>query len=50
MDISKTGLKSLKYPFIINWEVVAPEGGRLSILEDHDLILEEYDLKIRKLI
>lgn len=37
------------YPKTIRWKVVA--GNRkLSSLEDHDLIFDEYDLHIRRLI
>lgn len=36
-------------PTTIYWNVIAPKGYRLSVLEDHDLIYDDYDLKIRKL-
>jgi hypothetical protein len=37
-------------PKIIHWKVVAPLGAKLSVLQDHDLIYDDKDLKIRKLI
>jgi hypothetical protein len=36
-------------PEIVWWDVVAPIGARLSVLQDHDLIYDEYDRRIRKL-
>lgn len=35
-------------PKTIYWRVVAG-NRRLSVLEDHDLIFDDYDLKIRKM-
>jgi len=36
---------------VIWWRIIAgPPGAKLSILQDHDLIFDDYDLKIRKLI
>lgn len=37
------------YPLQLNWVVVAGER-RLSVLEDHDIIFDEYDLKIRRMV
>lgn len=36
-------------PKTIYWKVIAPKDYKLSVLEDHDLIFDDYDLKIRKL-
>ena len=34
----------------IYWKIIAgPSGAKLSSLQDHDLILDDYDLKIRKM-
>lgn len=45
---------SLRYlynePKTIKWKVITPEGAKLSVLQDHDLIFDDYDLKIRKII
>ena len=36
------------YPYTVYWKIVA--GSRkLDVLEDHDIIFDEYDEKIRKL-
>jgi hypothetical protein len=40
----------LNRPKTIWWKVVSPPEARLSILQDHDLIFDDYDLKIRKLV
>lgn len=37
------------YPKTIFWDVIAPIGARLSILQDHDVIFDDYDMKIRQL-
>jgi len=37
-------------PYRIWWDVIAPKGYKLSILQESDLIYDDYDLKIRKLI
>jgi hypothetical protein len=46
-----TNLDYLKLPpKIINYRIVAgPPNAKLSILQDHDVIFDKYDLKIRKL-
>lgn len=37
-------------PKTINYKNIAgPKGCRLSSLQDHDIIFDKYDLKIRKL-
>lgn len=41
--------KNIKYPFKIWWKVVVPKSYRLSVLQEYDLILDETDLKIRKI-
>lgn len=46
--------KNLDYlqlpPKTINYRIVAgPPGARLSSLQDHDVIFDKYDLKMRKL-
>ena len=34
----------------IYWKIIAgPPGAKLSSLQNHDLILDDYDLKIRKM-
>lgn len=37
-------------PHRIFWDVVAPKGAKLSVLQESDLVFDKYDLKIRKLI
>lgn len=38
------------YPRKIWWDIVAgPPGYRLDIIQEYDLIFDEYDYKIRKL-
>lgn len=37
------------YPKNINWVVVAPKGYKLEPLMDHDLVFDDYDMKIRQL-
>jgi hypothetical protein len=41
--------KNIVYPFKIWWKVVVPKSYRLSVLQEYDLILEETDLRIRKI-
>lgn len=36
-------------PYRIWWKVIAPKGAKLSILQESDLIYDNYDLNIRKL-
>lgn len=36
-------------PTTIYWEVVAPKGAKLSVLQDHDLLFDDYDYKIRRI-
>lgn len=37
-------------PKTINYKIIAgPPGVKLSSLQDHDIIFDKYDLKIRKL-
>lgn len=36
------------FPRTIYWKVVAG-NRRLTVLEDHDLVFDSYDLKIRKI-
>ena len=36
-------------PKTIKWKVIFPEGAELSSLQDHDLIFDDYDSKIRQL-
>ena len=45
------GLDYLKNkPYNIWWKIYAgPPGYRLNALQDHDLIFDDYDLKIRKI-
>lgn len=53
MRINNKKYGSLAYlaakPKIINWKVISPVGVRLSSLQDHDVVFDDYDLKIRKL-
>lgn len=48
-----TPYEKLRYlelkPKTIYWKVVAPNGYRLNPLQDHDLIYDDKDLKIRGL-
>lgn len=48
-----TGSKQLAYlnekPLTVYWQVVSPKGAHLTVLQDHDLIYDDYDCKIRKL-
>lgn len=46
------GLDYLKNePYTIWWDIIAgPPGCKLNALQDHDLIFDDYDLQIRKLI
>ena len=37
-------------PKTIWWKVIAPEGARIPPIQRYDLIYDDYDLKIRKLI
>ena len=37
------------YPKTIWWDVVAPKGAKLSILQDHDIVFDDYDMKMRQL-
>jgi len=38
------------YPKTIWWKIVSgPPGERLSILQEYDLVFDEYDYKIRKM-
>lgn len=37
------------YPKTIWWNVIAPQGAELSILQDHDVVFDHYDMKIRQL-
>lgn len=37
------------YPKNIYWEVIAPKGERLNVLMDHDVVFDDYDMKIRQL-
>lgn len=37
------------YPKTIWWDVVAPKGYKLNALMDHDIVFDDYDMKIRKL-
>ena len=37
------------YPKTIWWEVVAPKGAELSMMQDHDVVFDDYDMKIRQL-
>jgi hypothetical protein len=35
---------------VIWWKIIAgPPNRKLSVLEDHDVVFDDYDLKIRKL-
>lgn len=48
-------LRNLDYlknkPKTIWWDIVAgPPGYELSILQDHDLVFDSYDYKIRQLV
>lgn len=36
-------------PTIIYWQVIAPKGAKLTVLQDHDLLFDERDYKIRGL-
>ena len=36
-------------PYRIWWRVIAPKGAKLSILQENDLIYDDYDLRIRKI-
>lgn len=36
-------------PYTIWWKVIAGDPRTISVLQDHDLIFDDYDLKIRKL-
>ena len=36
-------------PKTIWWEVIAPKGADLGIMQDHDLVFDETDYKIRQL-
>ena len=36
-------------PKTIWWTVVAPKGAKLTVLQDHDVIFDDYDLKIRQI-
>lgn len=36
------------YPKTIYWKVIAG-NRRLSVLEDHDIVFDDYDLKIRRI-
>lgn len=36
-------------PKTIRWGVVAPKGAKLSVLQDHDLLFDKHDYKIRQL-
>ena len=46
--------KNLNYlmnkPTKIWWKVIAPKGAKLSQLQEYDLVFDDYDLKIRKLV
>jgi len=37
------------YPQTIWWEVVAPKGYELGVMQDHDIVFDDYDMKIRQL-
>jgi len=37
-------------PKIIRWRVVAPPGARLSPIQRYDVIFDEKDLRIRKML
>lgn len=38
-------------PYKIWWNIIAgPPGYKLDILQEYDLIFDDYDLKIRKLV
>ena len=37
------------YPKKIWWEVIAPRGAKLSILQEYDVVFDDYDMKIRQL-
>lgn len=37
------------YPKTIWWDVVAPKDFVLSMLQDHDVVFDDYDMKIRQL-
>lgn len=37
------------YPKTIWWDVVVPKGAKLSIMQDHDIVFDDYDMKIRGL-
>jgi hypothetical protein len=34
-------------PKTIWWTVVAPKGTKLTVLQDHDLVFDDYDLQKR---
>lgn len=36
-------------PYRIWWQVIAPKGYKPNVLQESDLIYDEYDLRIRKL-
>lgn len=38
------------YPKRINWEVVTPRGAELTSLQDHDIVFDSYDMRIRQLV
>lgn len=47
--LKKHAFSHKRLPFYIYWKIVT--GNRkLSVLEESDLIMDEYDLRIRKLI
>lgn len=34
----------------IYWKIIAgPPGAKLSVLQDHDVVFDDYDMKIRKI-
>lgn len=45
--------KNLQYlykkPKTIWWEVIAPKGAKLTVLQDHDLVFDQYDYKMRRI-
>lgn len=49
----KLPFKNLDYlqnkPYKVWWNVVVPKDYKLSILQEYDLIFDDYDLRIRKL-
>jgi len=51
----KKALKSDNLDYLLNkpktiyWEVIAPKEAKLTVLQDHDLVFDSRDYKIRQL-